>query len=258
MKNYELIFFGGSGARICSHLGAALYLEDNKITAKEYGGISGGLIIATFLALGMIDEVKNEIIQIKSKDVFWPNVFDSCGNLRVLPAAIGFLRHGPDAISNLNPLRKKLLALNPKKWHEDLRIFGYIYGDSGLSRLDSKGKTWAEWVEILITASSFPLLSICKNGSDAGIVRQLPLISDIKGDSIAFLTLQSQTERSPIQKVIQRVGLDNLRDERKILEGHPIEVVMLPSKNKTTEYQEDLMLASFQASYSFSRKYFNL
>lgn len=247
----DLIFFSGSGARIASHLGAANYLDDQGIEAKYYGGISGGAIIATFLALGIIPNVREQVLSITSKDVFFPPIFNSRGKIRPIMAALGWACYGPSAIADNFPLQKSLQELHVARarWERfrPANLFIYLYQKGkGITKFYSTGKNWDEWVCDLVLSASIPMLSKSGEYSDAGIVRQLPLPSDSSPSSLAFITAQRQPTEDLAEDILRRVALDNIMDEEK---GFPGQIIYLPAANTATQYDAALMRESFRASY---------
>lgn len=248
------IFFSGSGARIASHLGAAIALQDEGIVGDSYGGISGGAIVATFAAMGVLNDVKEEILDSGPGNVFFPPIFNKEGNVRPLMALLGWALHGPRAIASLYPLRIRLRKLSVwDKWKDKSPLYTYVYEKrSGIVRRNSSMYSWAEWIDVLLRGSAIPGVIDAGSISDCGIVRQLPLDEEFCDKAICFVTTQKESSPYLVDDVLRRVALDNVDDEEQILRKkfRKLEVHYLQTKNRTTQYDRDLMRKSYELSFN--------
>ena len=249
----ETIFFSGSGARIASHLGAAQALSDMGIVGDSYGGISGGAIVATFAAMGMLDEVRAEILNSTPGKVFFPHIFDRTGDIRPLQGFLGWCLYGPNAFASLTPLRERLRKIEiGNRWAYKMPLYTYLYErGKGVVRKNSSMYSWYEWVDILIAGASIPGLIDSGDYSDAGIVRQLPLEEEFSDDAICLVTAQEEPSPYLVDDILRRVAIDNVKDEEQFLRQRfrKLNILHLPSCNRVTEYEPELLRKSHRKAY---------
>lgn len=252
---YDLIHFSGSGARIASHLGAANALKEEGVTANKYSGISGGAVIATLAAMDVLSKYENDILSLEVRDIYRPAIFNKKGNIRPFHALFGWMKYGPNSFASMRPMKELLLGSGLRGYWDRRKaeIICYLYEKGkGLVSKSSKGKTFEEWVDILAYGSSIPFLVAEYKYSDAGIIRQLPILEDVGKKALAFVTNQSEETPFLVDDILQRVAKDNIEDEAKEL-GDKVKIVRLKAYNRTTEYNPKLSIDSMISSYILVR-----
>lgn len=251
MKTFSLVWFSGSGARISSHMGAACALEDLGVSAKSYGGISGGAIVATLLSMGKANALKEEILKIKSSDLFSPDILQKDGGINAAKSILGLAITGGKAISRFSLPSRLNLEIESGEVKGELFTYNYnqLQKEPQRRNFDEIGANC--WADVLRYGSSIPVISKVGLYSDAGIEIHYP--PNPSENSILFSVVDKPRIGTNVgsfaSQMIERNAYGNKRDQK----GKGL-YIDLPAFNQTTEYDSEKMRESFNQSYSLTKK----
>jgi hypothetical protein len=252
----KLIYFSGSGARIASHLGAAYALEEAGVVAEEYGGISGGAIVATFAGLGKVREVADKVLGIQSGDIFEPDIFREDGSIHFSKALWGLILNKGEGLCRLkiekllNPLLQgeqkagKVWALVYNNERREV-VKVEIVGDCGI---------WPLSAFMLQQQASFPILNPPELFGDAGLTLHYPERFHEADESDLYFSVVAKEEAPKRNIWGQLMGIFyRLAEANKSRVGAGT-YITLPTLNGHTEYNPDKMRQSFDAAYAFTKE----